>query len=401
MKSAAFLIICFIAASPGLPALAQTAASQEADVAALVKEVRELRKQLEEQQHQHDAQIQELHQQINDLSKGQQTPASQPTQAQPLPRLLQQAVQPAAQTQPSGAQELSAAIAEAQAAQSPPAEPNQPPSWANLLSFNQPAAPVQSFNPDISLVGDFLARHDSDQGGVLSDSRIVRELELGIAGNIDPYARFTGIFSVHPKEDANSGYDIDVEEAYVEPLSPICDSVGGKLGKFRVNFGKINDYHEHALPWPEYPLVIQNFFGEEGLEGEGVSVSWLAPTDKFIEITSQSITKSSDTLFGGDDSDNFVQVLHLKTFNDLTDTSTLEWGLSGGVLPNSDTPGTNNVFVEGTDFTYKWRPRRKVCTGRSDGLRSFWRRNGMPTTSRSPPGACTPPPNINSPSVGR
>jgi hypothetical protein len=207
-------------------------------------------------------------------------------------------------------------------------------------------------------VGDFQGRHDSDVGGFLSDNRIVRELELGISGNIDPYARVVSIFSVHPKPDPDSGSDIDVEEAYVESLSSI-DGFGGKVGKFRLDFGKINELHQHALPWPEYPLVIQSFFGEEGVAAEGASVSWLAPTDQFIELTSQSVAKSKDSLLAGDDSDSFVQLLHLKTFNDLSTNSTLEWGLSGAVMPTSDTPGTASDAVEGMDLTYKWRPTKE------------------------------------------
>jgi hypothetical protein len=170
--------------------------------------------------------------------------------------------------------------------------------------------------------------------------------------------RFDSVFSVHPKEDEDTGYDISVEEAYISPLSKPY-GFDGKLGRFRTDFGKVNELHQHALPWPEYPLVIQKFFGEEGMAGEGVSISWLAPGNKYIELTSQSFTKSKDSLLAGDDSDSFVQLGHLKTFTDLSPESTLELGFSGAVMPNSNTPGTSHDAVEGMDLTFKWRPQKE------------------------------------------
>ena len=183
---------------------------------------------------------------------------------------------------PRPTDELSAAIEEAKG-EAAPADQTKVTSPPGNWLFGQQSAPVQSFNPDISLVGDFQGIHHSNQRETLQDRLIVRELELGISGNVDPYMRYDSVFSVHPKADQDSGYDIDVEEAYVSPLVKPY-GLDGKLGKFRVDFGKVNELHQHALPWPDYPLVIQRFFGEEGLEGEGLSASWLAPGNRYVEF---------------------------------------------------------------------------------------------------------------------
>lgn len=355
MKHLILLFICVIGLSPPLPARAQQTPPQEGEAAALKKEVQDLRRQMEEQRRTHEAEMKEMRQQLSELAASiKVVAASQPAKAPASPP-------------PSAADDLAAAIQQAQNAATPAATSRPtggPSNWlASIKQFaqgsNQGSGAVQSFNPDISLVGDFQAVHDRNQGGVFNDKRIVKEVELGIAGNIDPYVRWISIFSVHPREDEDSGYEIEIEEAYVEPLAPLAPGLGGKLGKFRTAFGKVNELHLHALPWPQYPLVIQRFFGEEGLKGEGASVSWLAPGDKFIELTAQAFGKPPDSLLAGDDSNSFVQLLHLKTFHDLSKSSTLEWGLSGAILPHSMTPGNSHDAVEGMDLTYKWRPQKQ------------------------------------------
>ena len=201
-----------------------------------------------------------------------------------------------------------------------------------------------------------MAGHDNKSSGLLRDKSIAGEMELGISGNIDSYLRYNGVFSISPNAAPDTGYGISVEEAYVSPLGTPY-GLDWKLGRFRADFGKVNEMHMHALPWPEYPLAIQKFFGEEGLAGDGASVSWLAPGNKYIELTAQSFRKDSEHLFGGDDAASSVHLLHLKTVHDLTDESTLELGMSGAVMPQSRSGG--NVTVEGLDMTYKWRPHEK------------------------------------------
>ena len=37
-----------------------------------------------------------------------------------------------------------------------------------------------------------------------------------------------------------------------------------KVGKFKAMFGKDNTWHAHVRPWVDQPLVVHNFFGDEG-----------------------------------------------------------------------------------------------------------------------------------------
>ena len=102
--------------------------------------------------------------------------------------------------------------------------------------------------------------------------------------------------------------------------------------------------------------MIQNYFGHEGLSGDGVGISWLVPNpwDKYIELTYEAINNDS-SLFAGEETDDFVHLFHLKNFFDLSAASTLEGGLTFATAPNDEGHGGNRTMVGGVDLTYKWR----------------------------------------------
>lgn len=211
----------------------------------------------------------------------------------------------------------------------------------------------QSFNPDISINADFVAHYSNREGGEFDDEFLFRHFEIGFAGNIDPYTRadiFLGI-GRHGGE-----WHTHLEEAYLTYLGLPWD-LQVRAGRFKSTFGKANPQHLHALPWVEYPLMIQNYFGDEGLSGDGMGVSWLIPNpgDKYIELTYEVINNDS-SLFAGEETDDFVHLFHLKNFFDLSAASTLEAGFTFATAPNDEGHGGNRTMVEGLDLTYKWRP---------------------------------------------
>lgn len=212
----------------------------------------------------------------------------------------------------------------------------------------------QSMNPDISIIGDFIGHYTSTEGSDLDDEFRFRELELSFSSAIDPYARAD--FYVGLGQEPDGEWEIGLEEGYATFLAVPWD-LQPRVGRFKGTFGKANPTHLHALPWVEYPLVIENYFGEEGLSGDGLGVSWLVPNpwDKFIELTYE-ITNNDNDLFAGTESDDFLHVLHLKNFFDISDASTLEVGLSFATAPNDERHGSDRTSVEGIDLTYKWRP---------------------------------------------
>jgi len=214
---------------------------------------------------------------------------------------------------------------------------------------------IQSSNPDISLIGDFLGHYSSNEGRGFDDEFRFRHLELGISGNIDPYARADVFIGMGQRDDGD--WHTHVDEAYLTFLT-LPHDLQPRIGRFKSSFGKANPQHLHALPWIEYPLIVQNYFGDHGLSGDGAGISWLVPNkwDKYIEVTYEIINNDNNSLFAGQDTDDFVHLVHLKNFFDLSDASTLELGASFATAPNDEGHGGNRSMVEGIDITYKWRP---------------------------------------------
>jgi len=95
------------------------------------------------------------------------------------------------------------------------------------------------------------------------------EAEVAFQAFVDPYAKANVFLSITP-------HGIDVEEGYATFVTLPYD-LTAKVGKFKANFGKDNTWHTHVRPWVDQPLVIHNFFGDEGLNDTGVSVSKTIP----------------------------------------------------------------------------------------------------------------------------
>jgi len=211
----------------------------------------------------------------------------------------------------------------------------------------------QSFNPDISINADFVGHYSNREGGEFDDEFLFRHFEIGFAGNIDPFTRADVYLGIgrHGGE-----WHTHLEEAYLTYLGLPWD-LQPRVGRFKSTFGRANPQHLHSLPWVEYPLMIQNYFGDEGLSGDGIGVDWLIPNpwDKYMELTYEVINNDS-SLFAGEDTDDFVHLFHLKNFFDLSSASTLEAGLTFATAPNDEGHGGNRTMIEGLDLTYKWRP---------------------------------------------
>ena len=215
------------------------------------------------------------------------------------------------------------------------------------------AMPIgQIFNPDISVIGDFLGHLTDDETDENGDRFFVRELELDFEAAIDPYARGF-VFLSASEEDGE--WKTELEEAYATFLHLPLDTQA-KLGKFKPAFGRVNQFHRHALPWVEYPNIITNYFGEEGISDAGVSLSTLVPNpmEKYIELTLEAFDNENTLSFAGSEANDLVFLAHLKNFFDISEASTLESGLTYAGGPN-DPGGSNITNLEGLDFTYKWR----------------------------------------------
>jgi len=221
---------------------------------------------------------------------------------------------------------------------------------------NQPAPQVTrsgiSANPDIGVVADFRGSYISQ--GKKNFDAYLDETELSFQSVVDPYIR-ADFFISFGRDPSTHKYGASVEEGYLTTLS-LPAKLQLKVGKFREAVGKINPVHPHALPFIDLPNAYVNYFGDdEGLNDEGISVSWLLPTKSFYQelvFQTTSGAESSPTFFRGDNN-QFVYLGHLKNFFTLSDNATLEFGLTGITGPN-DSSNTTNMAA--ADLTYKWKP---------------------------------------------
>lgn len=219
---------------------------------------------------------------------------------------------------------------------------------------------------DVSIIGDSLANVtwpeksiDTGRAGSpfaeneFADRISLREVEFGLQGVLDPYARADFFFS---SEDGGAP---TIEEGYITWLY-LPFGLQAKAGIFRTNFGKMNRTHRPEIAQMDYPRPIKNFLGEEGQSEPGISISKMLPNpwDIYSELIGEILTPSEDGAKGRDQ----IYLAHLKNFFAVTDSSSIELGLSFQTRDISDTDDatvTKRNFrqtMEGIDLTFKWRP---------------------------------------------
>jgi len=205
-----------------------------------------------------------------------------------------------------------------------------------------------AFNPDTSV--NLLSLFNSGDRGTPSNNGLsLQEVEMQFAADVDPYFRASALFSVGP--DGTGGFEIDPEEVFAETRS--LPYVNLKAGKFKATLGRHNQLHTHAFPMIDAPLIHTILLGDEGLNDAGLSAALLLPTPWYSEVTLQVFGGRSATLFDSPTSDDIATVAHWKNLWDLSDSATIEAGVSQASGANSRA-GRSNVY--GGDLTLKYRP---------------------------------------------
>lgn len=193
--------------------------------------------------------------------------------------------------------------------------------------------------------------------------------EITLDGAVDPY--FKGFVNVVYKIDPEGESALELEEAYVLTTS-LPSNLQLRIGQFFTEFGRQNQQHPHAWSFVDQPLVLNRMFGPDGMRGQGVRLSWLAPTSFYTEAMVSVLNSVGETMFsfrseesseihsgipverdvksGGD----MVIVPRLATSFDLTSTQTLLLGVSGAIGPNNSGASTSSRVL-GADAYWKWK----------------------------------------------
>jgi hypothetical protein len=214
----------------------------------------------------------------------------------------------------------------------------------------------KAFNPDISVNFLGLAEHDtslsSDRTQSPHNGIQLQEAELQAFADVDPYLKAVALFSISQKS-GSTDFGIDPEEVYVESISlPV---VTLRAGKFKMALGRHNQLHTHAFPFIDAPLIHQRLLGSEGLNESGVSAAALLPMPWYSELTLQGFSLANSNLFNSQASGDWGELAHFKNLWDLSDETTLEFGLSDA---NGENQYSHKANVFGSDLTMKWRPEQ-------------------------------------------
>ena len=201
----------------------------------------------------------------------------------------------------------------------------------------------------------------------------MRESEVSFQAVVDPYARADLFISFN-----NDG--VNVEEAFVTFLS-LPWQTQAKVGKFKVQFGKINTLHLHVLPWVDEPLPFDDILlSPDSWADEGISVSKVIelPGDTFSEVYAQILRGSSTPLFEAPYKSDLTYNGQYRLFRDFGDDHNLEMGFSYAYGHNG-TSLTNTTALQNAHLVYRWRPLQG-SPYRSFILRSeyFWSQREQP-----------------------
>jgi len=301
--------------------------AQTVDVEGLRREIEQLRQQLAAVQQQYGERLAALEAKLG-AAPGTPAPASPPAAAPP------------------------------QTAEVPPgaAAPGAP--AGQLPVYGAATAGSKIFNPDIGMIGNFLGAVGKSRGGsetlAPTPFMTLQESEASFQAIVDPYARADFFLAIGEE-------GIEVEEGFATfPTVP-----GGllvKAGKMRANFGRLNAFHNHTLPWIDRPLVMYNLLGgsaedpDTGIKDAGVSVNRLIPAGNvFVEATGELYRGDSGTLFRSSRRQDVAALGRVRSYLDLTDQTNVEAGASYA-RGHNDFGSDFLTQLYGADVTLRWRP---------------------------------------------
>ncbi len=247
------------------------------------------------------------------------------------------------------------------------------PAGDNVRLGGAGGAAAKALNPDISVIGDFIAGAGHNQLNP-TPSFQMHESEVGLQAIVDPYARADFFISF-----GETG--VNVEEGFIT-FTALPAGFVAKAGKMRSAFGKVNTLHNHVLPWVDRPLVTQNLVGgEDGINDAGLSVEHIIPAPKnwFLDFTGQTFRGDSADVYTASNKNDLSVVGHLRGYRDLTDNSNLDLGVSYSRGHNLfGSAFITNLY--GVDATYHWKPlQRSIYKSFIARSEFIWRQQNQPS----------------------
>ncbi len=260
---------------------------------------------------------------------------------------------------------------------------------------------VQSLNPEIAVIIDtFYHNSDADrrirevfegvqgfghaqEGGSehghehaqLDEGFNLREVELYLAGSVDPY--FKAYTTLSFSEDG-----AEVEEAVAQTTSlPFGFQV--QAGKFLSDFSRINSQHPHEWDFVDRPLMYELTLGDHGLLEKGIQISWLTPAPFYLLAGAEVLQGENELMFNHLDDERLpfengprLYVGWLKFSPALPFRHELLAGVSGGYgnhqeAHDGDADGAEDHWLDGHTYFMGANAVYKYDSGREHGHGDF------------------------------
>ena len=237
-----------------------------------------------------------------------------------------------------------------------------------------------NFNPAISIIMDGrYANFGNDpedyelpgfalgpESGIGGKGFSVGHTELVMSANVDD--KFYGKLTLAVAEHEGST-EIELEEAFIQTLG-LGNGLTVKGGRFFSEIGYLNKQHAHSWDFADAPLIYRGLFGNQLID-DGLQISYIAPTDIFLQLGAELLSGSRFPA-GGSTNDVGAWTAFADIGGDIGiehswqlgfshwQANDIEGRQSGGHAhggSETETPSfSGDSKINAVDFVYKWSP---------------------------------------------
>ncbi len=238
---------------------------------------------------------------------------------------------------------------------------------AASLSSTPKTQSANAFNPAIALNLSGLASYFKEstdeysipgfglgeESGPGEQGLSLGESELTISANIDNlfYGQFT--VALTPENET------EIEEAYIETLT-LPGGLTTRFGRLKSGVGYLNSQHSHVWDFIDAPLVYRAFMANQYAD-DGLRLTWLAPTDVFLEFGAEAFRGESAPAGGAAHNGVGAYTLYAHVGGDVGISHSWQAGLSRIATRAAEREMEEMLFsgdstINIADLVWKWSP---------------------------------------------
>jgi hypothetical protein len=232
------------------------------------------------------------------------------------------------------------------------------------------------FSASIGMVGDFVGGYTSAGNDKTGSSRPggtdiqMRTMEISFEATVDKFARGYAVLTA--TDDGAGEGPVGVEELALVLTAPWDLTL--RAGRFFADFGKLSSRHEAELPFVHRPLVLERFIGGES-KTDGLELHYDLPIEQHVTLAVGAGNQFGEAqgvagTFRGLNELNYWT--RLNTTVPLGKDWSLELGVSGligdraegrngaVVQPDASTLTERRRRVAGVDWLLRWAPEKRA-----------------------------------------